>query len=127
MKRTKVTDVLSLAIVVTIIVAVVSYAVLNQVKASTEQIVPRVEISVLSEGHQSYGSTVELVVSVKGIKPPYTLQWQLNDGEAWKDIPEAHGITYEYSLSEENRNYSYRVLVSAQDGEQSSRRTGTAE
>lgn len=127
MKRTKVTDVFSLAIVVAIIVAVVSYAVLNQVKESTEQAVPHVELTLADNGSRKIGGRITLIASVKGISPPYTLQWQYSDGDSWQDITDAHGMTYDYVLSGENKNFTYRVLVSAQDGENSSRRAGTAE
>jgi len=117
MKRTKVTDVLSLAFVVAVIVAVVSYAILSTVREITVVSPPHVEVLVAGRGPHTYGSTVTLLASVKGISPPYELQWQYSDGEAWKELPGERGMTYEYTLTRENCGYTYRVLVSAKENE----------
>ena len=127
MKRSKVADVLSLAVVVAIIVASVTFAMLSQAKESTEKPAPQVELTLANNGTSEYGSRITLIASVRGITPPYTLLWQYNDGNSWRDLDGAQGSTYEYTLSEENKSYTYRVLVSAQDGEQYSRKAGTAQ
>lgn len=127
MKRSKVADVFSLAVVVAIIVAAVTFAMLSLARERTEKPIPQVEIALVKGNAAEFGNRVTLIASVRGISQPYTLQWQYNDGNSWRDIADAHDGTYEYVLSPENTGYAYRVLVSAQDGEQYSRKTGTVQ
>ncbi len=59
-----------------------------------------------------YGETVALHSALEGFEGlNYTLQWQINRGEGWQDIPNANGLVYSYELTPEDENYHYRLLV----------------
>lgn len=38
-------------------------------------------------------------------------QWQVDDGNGWKDIDGASGDTYKITLTDENAGYAYRLFV----------------
>lgn len=69
-----------------------------------------VEVRLTNKGDLYYGETAELEAVVDGAEV-YTIQWQYNDGEGWKDISGATGEKYEFTLDEENAEYEYRALV----------------
>jgi len=117
MKRTKVTDVLSLAFVVAVIVAVVSYAILSTVREITVVTSPSRRGTGRGQGPTHLRQHSDAAGQCQRNISPYELQWQYSDGEAWKELPGERGMTYEYTLTRENCGYTYRVLVSAKENE----------
>lgn len=43
------------------------------------------------------------------------LQWQLDDGFFWVDVPDATGLTYSFEATEASINYSWRLSVTVRD------------
>jgi hypothetical protein len=68
-----------------------------------------------------YGTDIIMTVELVNFKEDdvYTVGWQYSiDGEEYFDIEDAHELTYEYMLDEENITYYWRasvVLVTAQE------------
>lgn len=64
-------------------------------------------------GDLYYGDIINMFVEVLGYEDViYTLNWQYSvDGSSWQNIDGATGTTYSFQITEENGNYSYRVII----------------
>ncbi len=87
--------------------------------AETEEVVETVEepvrtakIRLVCDDEVDYGATIKLVAELDGFESTeYGLQWQVNNGNGWKDIDGANASSYSFELSESNMDDTYRVLV----------------
>lgn len=43
------------------------------------------------------------------------LQWQVDDGFFWEDVPGATGLTYSFIATSQSINYSWRLSVTVRD------------
>ena len=61
------------------------------------------------------GARIKLTATLTGFDDRiYTLQWQYTtDPESgeWHDVPDAHDVTYTYTLDEETTHYTWRVVA----------------
>lgn len=62
------------------------------------------------------GARITLTASLTGFEGrKYTLQWQYStnpsDPDSWIDVPDAHDITYTYTLDETTTRYTWRVVA----------------
>jgi uncharacterized repeat protein (TIGR02543 family) len=59
------------------------------------------------------GARIKMTATLTGFEGKlYTLQWQYStDHENWTDVPNAHDITYTYTLDETTTHYTWRVVA----------------
>lgn len=82
-----------------------------------EEIVPdlsnvKVTIHCLNDGEVQIGDSVTLAVSVEGVDGlSYSIQWQYFDGSEWKDKNGASDTTITYTLTKDNAEYAWRVIL----------------
>lgn len=60
----------------------------------------------------SYGDVIVLTGHLMGYDDvDYVMQWQVNEGDGWKDLPGERGISYSFVLDEHNIDYGFRLGV----------------
>ena len=65
------------------------------------------------KGKPAYtGAQITLTATLEGFTDKVELQWQRSlDRNTWENIPDAHGITYTYTLDDNTAQYSWRVVA----------------
>lgn len=62
------------------------------------------------------GDSIALQAVLEGYdNVPYSLQWQLNDGNGWQDIPGANSSLYSFTLDDESEHWNLRVAVAVNE------------
>ncbi len=83
-----------------------------EVIETVEEPVRTAKIRLVCDDEVDYGATIKLVAELDGFESTeYGLQWQVNNGNGWKDIDGANASSYSFELSESNMDDTYRVLV----------------
>lgn len=60
------------------------------------------------------GDMITLTGEVIGLENrEVDLQWQVDDGGTWKDVPGATGLTYSFEATQQSVNLSWRLSVTA--------------
>lgn len=57
------------------------------------------------------GDVITLKAVIDGNDAPYTIQWQINEGNGWTDIANATDDTYEFVLTEALTDAAWRVVI----------------
>lgn len=66
----------------------------------------------------TYGTGITLAANIENPREGMQLQWQYAlEGGEWQDIPDAAGLAYAYTLSEENEGYLWRLLITVPEAE----------
>ena len=59
-----------------------------------------------------FGDTVSLFAVLHGYEnTEYDIQWQMNSGDGWEDIPGANDTSYSFIFTEDNYANDWRVIT----------------
>lgn len=70
-----------------------------------------VEIKLENKGEIFYGDTVELRAVIRNANTAYKIRWEVKKTSEWEIIPGEDEETYEFTVTEENAAWEYRVVL----------------
>ena len=70
-----------------------------------------VEIKLENKGEIFYGDTVELRAVIRNANTAYKIRWEVKKTGEWEIIPGEDEETYEFTVTEENAAWEYRVVL----------------
>lgn len=73
-----------------------------------------VRIEMKNQGDIFFGDTVTLEANVSNANTAYDIRWEVNrhDSNGWNAISGQTGKTYDFTITEKNADYDYRVVLS---------------
>ena len=71
-----------------------------------------INIRCLNGSEARVGDTITLVAEISGLDGvAYGMQWQYQSGGEWHDMGGANDATYQYTLTEKNASYAWRMAL----------------
>ena len=73
------------------------------------------KVKLVNKGKLFYGDEITLKAVVKVNAKDYSIQWQMREKKSddWTDIKGATKKTYKFTVTPENQDWQYRVMVTA--------------
>lgn len=85
----------------------------------TEEVTDRSVSISMNIGEEVFeNDVIEIVAVINGYEGlNYTLSWQYFDGTAWHTVEGANGLTHSFTLTEENYNWLWQLVVEVEEQE----------